>query len=133
MVEALNRARSEGRIPINEDKSMESAGEEMSRDERIKIEMEKASKMRIGDLRKELEALGVSTKSFFEKTEFVKAYAEAFVDGVKSATVNNARSKSSASTNEQFDPSYRDVIMQKFDRRDPRLAQSKVIDVRLSK
>jgi hypothetical protein len=65
--------------PANGKKESSAGG--ASRAERLKQEMEKAKGMKVGDLKKELEGRGVSTKSFFEKTEFVKAYAEAIVDG----------------------------------------------------
>jgi hypothetical protein len=133
MVEALNQARRDGKKPIKEEATAPKVNGDMSREDRIKSEMENASKMKIGDLKKELEARGVSTKSFFEKTEFVKAYAEAVVDGVASKKAGDAGSKGPTAKDEPFDPSYRDVTMQKFDRRDPRLAQSKVIDVRLAR
>ena len=133
MVEALKQARMEGKKPIKDEDTVQQVNGDMSRDDRIKSEMEKASKMKIGDLKKELEAWGVSTKSFFEKTEFVKAYAEAVIDGVASKKAGNSGSKGPTSKDEPFDSSYRDVTMQKFDRRDPRLAQSKVIDVRLAR
>lgn len=52
------------------------------REERMAEEMTKCNAMKAGELKKELEGLGISTKSFFEKTDFVKALAEARVDGV---------------------------------------------------
>lgn len=134
MVEALTNARAQGKKPIQDGttSSATKANGEMSRDDRIKEEMEKASRMKVSDLKKELENRGVSTKSFFEKPEFVKAYAEAVVDGVASNTFGRTGRNGAAGNEEKFDPTYRDVVMQKFDRRDPRLAQSKVIDVRLA-
>ncbi len=56
--------------------------------------MQKCQSMKATDLKKELEERGVSTKSLFEKTEFVKAVAEARVDNVSSQTKqdNNAES-----------------------------------------
>jgi hypothetical protein len=95
-----------------------------SRAERLQQEMEKAKYMKVGELKKELQARGVSTKSFFEKTEFVKAYAEAVVDGKYAPSGSRG-----SSPDEEFDPSYRDVAMLKMDARDPRLLQGKVIDV----
>eukprot|EP00957_Ditylum_brightwellii_P051110 3875138-Ditylum_brightwellii.AAC.1 len=38
--------------------------------------------MKASELKKELEERGISTKSFFEKSEFVKALAEARVDNI---------------------------------------------------
>jgi hypothetical protein len=95
-----------------------------SRAERLQEEMEKAKAMKVGDLKKELLARGISVKSFFEKTEFVKAYAEAVVDGKSSPGGG-----SSPEAEEEFDPSYRDVAMKKMDTQDPRLLQGTVIDV----
>jgi hypothetical protein len=134
MVDALNKARAEGKTPKKEAEPAAEAknGDNMSREDRIKAEMEKAKKMRVGDLKKELQARGVSTKSFFEKTEFVKAYAEAVVDAVNQKK-GGGGSAGPAPKEEAFDASYRDVSMQKFDKRDPRLSQSRVIDVRLGK
>jgi hypothetical protein len=113
-----------------------SAGAGGSRDDRIKEEMGKASGMSVSDLKKELGKMGVSTKSFFEKSEFVRAYAEAVVDGVG---VNGNRreagggSSQSASDDEPYDPEYRDVVMQKMGKSDPRLLQGTVIDIRLNR
>merc|ERR1711865_1121087 len=50
--------------------------------DRLSDELEKCRSMKAGDMKKELEGLGISTKSFFEKTDFVKALAEARVDGI---------------------------------------------------
>merc|ERR1712238_460767 len=52
------------------------------REERIAEELGKCRVMKAGVMRKELEGLGISTKSFFEKTDFVTALADARVDGV---------------------------------------------------
>ena len=46
--------------------------------------------MKAGELKAELESLGISTKSFFEKSEFVKACAEARVDGTTKQETNAA-------------------------------------------
>ena len=55
----------------------------MSRDERLRQETDKANKLRVGELKEKLQSMGVNTKTFLEKSEFVKALAEAIVDGVK--------------------------------------------------
>lgn len=52
------------------------------RQERLAEELEKCKAMKVGELKKELEGIGISTKSFFEKTDFVKSLADARVDGV---------------------------------------------------
>lgn len=133
LVEAVEKARKEGKKPINGDSS-DSAEETnkadnsgASRDQKIAEEKLKCNKMKVGELKKELESLGISTKSFFEKTEFVQALAEARVDGVK----KNTRSNRKGSVEEPYDPSYRDVVMKKMT--DPRALASggKVIDIRL--
>lgn len=126
MIDALKNARAEGKKPIeqgDEKEKDENTSEELSREERIKLETEKAKKMKVGDLKKELQDRGISTKSFFEKTDFVKAYAEAVVDGIQNP---------SKAQEEKYDASYRDVAMQKFDKRDPRLTQGSIIDVKLA-
>lgn len=53
------------------------------REERLAEQLEACKAMKAGELKKELEELGISTKSFFEKGDFVKALAEARVDGIK--------------------------------------------------
>jgi hypothetical protein len=147
-VKALEEARAAGKAPQKQPETngeqkqakkepakgkKESSSGGASRAERLQKEMEKAKGMKVGDLRKELEARGVSTKSFFEKTEFVKAYAEAIVDG-KGSSSGGSSGGSSGSTSsreeEVFDSSYREVSVRKMDKSDPRLLQgSKVIDV----
>jgi hypothetical protein len=108
----------------------ESSAGGASRAERLQKEMEKAKGMKVGDLKKELEARGVSTKSFFEKTEFVKAYAEAIVDGKAGKAGSRSGSTASPEPEEKYDSSYRDVSMRKMDKQDPRLLQGSVIDVK---
>lgn len=155
MIEALQKARAEGKQPINKNvqSSSSSAGandatQQQSRQangasdsstttdsstetraERIQEEMIKAQKMQIGELKKELTDRGISTKSFFEKSEFVKAYAEAVVDGVSKKSSSQQRQQEE----EQFDPSYRDVIMTKMDRQAKNLLTGTVIDVTLGR
>jgi len=98
LVDALVKAREEGRTAVvtvetkeeatastdvqskDEDTSTSSSS---SRADKIAAEMQKCQSMKAGELKKELESLGISTKTFFEKSEFVKALAEARVDGVK--------------------------------------------------
>lgn len=125
-----NSASSESTTPRSESQSQSSSGSspsKLSRDERIQEEVAKATKMSVNALRKELKERGISTTSFFEKSEFVKAYAEAIVDGIG---VNGNRA---AASEPPRDPSYRDVIMQKMSRTDPRLLQGTVIDISLAR
>ena len=157
LVEALKKARAEGKTPINgavngdasASSSTTSSGASTgagsgnadsgaSRDEKIKAEMEKCKTMKVGDLKKELQSLGVSTKSFFEKSEFVKALAEARVDGVKKrggAGQGFGRGSQPQEEDEPYDPSYRDVVMQKMnvDPRDPRMGRGPLIDIKLGR
>ena len=114
---------------INGDES----SSKIPRSERIQQEMEKAKRMSVGDLRKELKNRGVSTKSFFEKTEFVKAYAEAVVDGTQSSSSSSSskRRQQTREAEEEYDPAYRDVTVQKMGRQDQQrlLEGGSIIDV----
>ncbi|KAL3905651.1 MAG: hypothetical protein SGILL_009592, partial [Bacillariaceae sp.] len=56
--------------------------DERPREERIAEAMAECQEMKAGDLKKELQERGISTASFFEKSDFVKAAAEARVDSV---------------------------------------------------
>lgn len=103
LVEALTKARADGLKPKATKNSTASSSSSSSttssssasasassssstdtrpRDERLQEEMAKCKDMKAGELKKELQERGISTKSFFEKSEFVKALAEARVDGV---------------------------------------------------
>jgi succinate dehydrogenase/fumarate reductase-like Fe-S protein len=138
LVAALEKARAEGKTPKKNVKSTttstdavngEPAPSSASRQEKMEKELNKAKSMKVGELKKALQDMGISTKSFFEKTEFVKAYAEAMVDGppkTKAGTGGGAQQPK-----EEYDPSYQDVVMQKFDPR--QLLSSPVIDIRLGR
>ncbi|KAK1744482.1 hypothetical protein QTG54_005015 [Skeletonema marinoi] len=116
LVDALVSARKEGKTPMStqatpttttasSSSSTSSATEPSSssttsttaptnpeeRQQRIKEEQDKCKSMKVGELKSELELLGVSTKSFFEKSEFVRALAEARVDGVKKSKKKKRR------------------------------------------
>lgn len=143
LVEAVEKARVEGKTPIADSSSATSGDDgdgkkstsssSMSREEKLAKEIDSCNKMKVGELKKELESYGISTKSFFEKSEFVKAVAEARVDGVKkskSAGRTGSTRATSRREEEEYDPSYRDVNMQKMDRR-TLMGSSPVIDIRL--
>mmetsp|Transcript_24369 Transcript_24369/g.37776 ORF Transcript_24369/g.37776 Transcript_24369/m.37776 type:complete len:281 (+) Transcript_24369:205-1047(+) len=103
-----------------------------NRQERLKQEMEKCKSMKVGELKKELESYGVSTKSFFEKSEFVRAVAEIRVDGVKKKQTSTSTAGSTSGTvkeEEARDPSFRDVTVSKFTG-DKALLGRGVIDVK---
>lgn len=169
-VEALEKARSEGKVPISDSKSKtttpsaketessssssatsnksttsststsndqgsSSGGETKSTTSTNKEEMIKnANSMKVNELRKELQDMGISSNTFFEKSEFVKAYVDAIQNGKTKKTTsssNQSNSKQATQKEESFDPEYRDVIMQKMDKRDPRLLSGSVIDIRV--
>ncbi len=133
LVDALTKARAEGLTSIKEETTRSgttsssesttestttsSAASSASRDERVKEELEKCKAMKASELKQELQALGVSTKSFFEKSEFVKALAEARVDGVKK------RATSTSSNGEGY-AEYADVEVLTDDTAGPRKKSS---------
>lgn len=86
---ALKKARDEGMKPKANRSAPSSpspsAPSAKSRDERIEEEMKSLQSKKASELKEELQDLGVSTKSFLEKSEFLKALAEARVDGVKAS------------------------------------------------
>ena len=144
LVEALVNARKVGKTPVDgangagatasDDGSSGSSSSSSSstsngggnRQERIKKEMEKCKQMKVGELKKELQSAGVSTKSFFEKSEFVRAVAELRVDGPK----KTAGASGSRVNEEPRDPSYRDVSVSKFSGDKGLLLGGGVIDVK---
>jgi len=129
-VEALTKAREEGKKPIEDtttasDSTKKKSNDDeaaLSREKRIAAEMEKCQQMKVPELKKELESLGISTKSFFEKSEFVKTLATARVDGT-------AKGGSKSRQDSKYDPAFKDVKMEKF-KGDPRLLGGAVIDVK---
>jgi STI1 domain len=92
---ALEKARAEGLQPKakpaarpstreSTSTSSDSTQSTKSREERIQEEMNACQSMKARDMKQELEDVwGVSTRSLFEKSEFLKALAEARVDGKK--------------------------------------------------
>lgn len=90
--EAKSEEVAESSADANEAKTEESAESkadasgvtpvESDRKERLEKEVAKCQEMKVGDLKKELESYGISTKIYFEKSEFVFAVAEARVDGL---------------------------------------------------
>lgn len=133
LVDALKRARDEGLQPpastasssstsTTTDSSSTSSGGSASsadsrpRTERLQEELEKCKAMKASELKKELEERGVSTKSFFEKSEFAQALAEARVDGVQ---------KKAAASNGESYAEYADVEVLTDDSSGPRKRQEK--------
>jgi len=141
----LKKARAEGKKPKETSKSASAGGASStssttsssssssskststkSRQERYDEALAQAQGMKVGELKKELQNRGVSTKSFFEKTEFVKAYAEAVADGTQ-----KKGTRAAAAQDEPYDPSYRDVAVSKFD--PIALRGQRIIDVQLGR
>lgn len=79
---------------------------------RIKLEMTRLEDTSVKELKQELESYGISTRSYFEKREFIRALAEARVDGTKKKSTFSSRSGSAKSV---WDPMYRDVTVTRFD------------------
>lgn len=104
LVDALMQARKEGKTPVattpavspsstttvdastsSTTSSAADASTTLSpeeRQEKLNIELEACKAMKVADLKAELQSYGINTASYFEKSEFVKAVAEARVDGV---------------------------------------------------
>ena len=137
LVDAVEKARAEGKSPkVDEKKASDTKGgsntddssekTKKPRSERLAEEIEKCNKLKVKELKNELESYGISTKSFFEKTEFVRALAEARVDGVSK--------KNGGAREEEYDPSYRDVIMQKMAGNSrPSFDREPIIDIKLGR
>jgi hypothetical protein len=87
----------------------ETFGDSRPRAEQLQEAMFVCNALKNAELKQELQARGISTKSFFEKSEFVKALAAAMVDGVvpKTTTGNsqgsNTNGNSSGSNNSNSD------------------------------
>lgn len=109
-----------------EKESESSSSSSSSRTSIYETAFQKATAMKVGEIKKELASMGISTSTFFEKTEFVKAYAEAIANGTKKSTSSSQKSPNEFVAN---DPTYRDVVMQKMDKRDPRMLGGTLIDI----
>ena len=112
--------------------------------------------MKVGELKQALESQGISTKTFIEKSEFIKAYTQLMMNGggggASSRTADNKttsdassstkkttsssssrRESPSSSGDTQKDPAYRDVTVYKMNRSDPRMLQGTMIDITIPK
>lgn len=135
LVEALKKARAEGMTPKSDTSTASSNYQSSSttpgpsttntssksRDERLLEEMEACKAMKASDLKKELEEMGISTKSLFEKSEFVKALAVARVDGL---TKKNPSDSSRSNTGEEGYAEYANVEVLTDDSAGPRKKQT---------
>ena len=139
LVNALLQARAEGKTPKASEASTpsssstsssssssttsSSSSSAKSRDDRLAEEMEACKAMKAGALKKELEDMGISTKSFFEKAEFIKALAVARVDGVTKKTTTNSSRGSSSGVEDGY-AEYKNVEVLTDDSAGPRKKQS---------
>jgi len=86
-----------------------------SREERYETALAEGMSMSSSTLKQELRDRGLyTTGNFFEKSDLVKAYANAIADGVER---KDSTAFHDEKTKQEFDPSYRSVIMHKFDPR----------------
>ncbi len=86
-----------------------------SREERYETALAEGMSMSSSTLKQELRDRGLyTTGNFFEKSDLVKAYANAVADGVER---KDSTAFHDEKTKQEFDPSYRSVIMHKFDPR----------------
>ena len=107
------------------------------RDDHIRREMASARYMSIGALQQELHARGIRTDFFRLKSQFVRAYAEAIVDGTPKTHGHTGGWRGyqypdpppPPPKEQKFDPSFQDVQMKKVDALDPYLRQGIVIDL----
>ena len=140
LIQAVLNARKEGKKPINGGKSAASSSsysysksannaqqqqtsassfssntqakkQKSKQEQKAKIQ-KLAESMKVPDLKKALNSNGISTASFFEKSEFIKAYVDLKLK-----------------SDDDNDPDYRDVVMQKLQKGDPRVLTGKIIDV----
>jgi hypothetical protein len=88
-----------------------------SREGRLLQELVAARAMNVGELKLKLRRMGISTRAFLEKSDFVNAYAQAIVDGVAV----------------EDDPEYRTVDVQKMDKSNPALLSGVLIDIQLER
>mmetsp|Transcript_27766 Transcript_27766/g.50118 ORF Transcript_27766/g.50118 Transcript_27766/m.50118 type:complete len:403 (+) Transcript_27766:137-1345(+) len=120
LVDALVQARKEGKTPISSSSASSSsstsstasssssstttsssssstssstAASSADRTERLQAEREKCKSLKVSELKSELESYGVSTNTFFEKSEFVRALAEARVSGVVMKSTSSKKKK----------------------------------------
>jgi STI1 domain len=102
--------------------SSSSSSSSASREERIQTEMVQCQTMKARDMKQELEDVyGISTRSLLEKSELVRALAEARVDGVTTTKSknNNNNSNNNSNSNEGY-AEYKDVEVLTDDSSGPR-------------
>merc|ERR1712194_838602 len=111
-----------------------------TRQQRYELALKEGAAMKISQLKNELTGRGISTVSYFEKSDLIDAYANAIADknsvsndktssptNNKGTTTNTDRR--SSSNDAIFDPSYKNVIMSSFDPSTMILSGEVVIDI----
>ena len=96
LVDAVIKARAEGMKPLGSSSSTTASNtastttttsnepkNDLPREVRLQLELDNCGRMKVSELKEELKNLGISTRMYFEKSEFVRALAEARIDGVK--------------------------------------------------
>lgn len=90
------------------------------REERLKEEMEKLKEMKASEMKKELIERGISTASFFEKSEFLKALAAARVDNVQNTSGKKKKKRRDGNVDEEGYAEYTNVEVLTDDSAGPR-------------
>jgi len=100
-----------------------------TRQQRYELASKEGAAMKISDLKNELNDRGISTVSFFEKSDLIDAYANAIADNDKSSPTKGTTHTDRRSNDAIFDPSYKNVIMRSFDPSTTILPGEVVIDI----
>jgi len=110
-----------------------------TRQQRYELALKEGAAMKISQLKNELTGRGISTASYFEKSDLIDAYANAIADNNsvsndKTSPINNKGTttntdRRSSSNDAIFDPSYKNVIMSSFDPNTMILPGEVVIDI----
>jgi len=106
-----------------------------TRQQRYEVALKEGAAMKISKLKNELTDRGISTVSYFEKSDLIDAYANAIADNSVSNDKTSPTNKGTTNTDRRssndaiFDPSYKNVIMSSFDLRTMILPGEVVIDI----
>merc|ERR1712238_617883 len=88
-----------------------------TRQQRYEVALKEGAAMKISRLKNELTDRGISTVSYFEKSDLIDAYANAIADNSVSNDKTSPTNKGTTNTDRRssndaiFDPSYKNVIM----------------------
>jgi len=106
-----------------------------TRQQRYEVALKEGAAMKISKLKNELTDRGISTVSYFEKSDLIDAYANAIADNSVSNDKTSPTNKGTTNTDRRssndaiFDPSYKNVIMSSFDLSTMILPGEVVIDI----